>query len=100
MDGGKPSIPGSRGVALGCFQIVQKSHDQLLLEIFYGQLVHGLFKPTGSEVQKQLNAVSVGDNGIGAQASLGRQEVLEEGLYKRCDEMICVHVTSPFFNTF
>jgi len=66
MEGGKPSVAGPCCVAPGRFQIVQKGHNQLVLESFYCQLVHWLFKQNGSEVQEQFDAVSVSANGVGA----------------------------------
>jgi len=52
MQGGQPGVSGPRGVTPGRLQIVQKGHDQLVVEIFYRQLVHWLLKPPGSEVQE------------------------------------------------
>jgi hypothetical protein len=78
VDRDQPAIPGGRTVLSFRLEMVKERHHGVGTEILQPKSDHLATSTPCGEAQKELDAVSVGQDGVGADVALSCEVVLEE----------------------
>jgi hypothetical protein len=63
------------------FDMVQEGEDHFFIQVFEGKAIHGFFELLSPEAQKELEGISVGDNGVGGDPFGPCQILIEERMH-------------------